>query len=59
MTGLQILFLIIAAITLGGALMVVTTRNLIHAALWLILCLFGIAVLFVLLDAGFLRLLKW
>lgn len=53
MTPLQIIFLIVAAITLGGALMVVTTRNLVHAALWLVLSLFGIAIIFVLLDAGF------
>ncbi len=33
--------------------MVVTARNLVHAALWLILTLFGVAVLFVLLNAGF------
>lgn len=34
--------------------MVVTTRNLVHAALWLVLTLFGVAVTFVLLNAGFL-----
>jgi NADH-quinone oxidoreductase subunit J len=35
-------------------LMVVTSRHLIHAALWLILALFGVAVLYVVLNAGFL-----
>jgi NADH-quinone oxidoreductase subunit J len=50
----QIVFLVTAVVTLGSALMVVTTRNLIHAALWLIVALFGIAVFFVLLSAGFL-----
>jgi NADH-quinone oxidoreductase subunit J len=54
MTPIQIIFLITATVTLGAALMVVTTRNMIHAALWLILSLFGIAVFFVLLNAGFL-----
>jgi NADH-quinone oxidoreductase subunit J len=54
MTPLQIIFLVISVITLGSALMVVTTRNLIHAALWLVLTLFGVALLFVLLDADFL-----
>lgn len=53
MTFLQFLFLIVASVTLGAALMVVTTRNLVHAALWLIMALFGVAVLFVLLNAGF------
>jgi len=54
MDAAQIIFLIVAAVTLGAALMVVTTKNLIHAALWLILALFGVAVFYVLLSAGFL-----
>ena len=54
MTPLQIIFIITAAVTLGAGLMVVTTRNLVHAALWLVLSLFGIAVFYVLLSAGFL-----
>ena len=53
MSAEQIIFIVTAAISLGAAVMVVTTRNLIHAALWLVLTLFGVAVLFVLLDAGF------
>jgi len=54
MTPVQILFIIVAAATLGAALMVVTTRNLVHAALYLVLALFGVAVFYVLLNAGFL-----
>jgi NADH-quinone oxidoreductase subunit J len=50
----QIIFLVVAVATLGSALMVVTTRNLVHAALWLVGALFGIAVFYVLLNAGFL-----
>jgi NADH-quinone oxidoreductase subunit J len=50
---LQIIFVIVAAITLGSAVMVVTVRNLVHAALWLILALFGVAVTFALLNAPF------
>src|SRR3989337_2061369 len=53
MTALQIIFILVAAITLGGAVMVVTVRNLVHAALWLILTLFGVAVMFAILNAGF------
>jgi NADH-quinone oxidoreductase subunit J len=53
MTLLQLIFLVVAVVTLGAAVMVVTARNLVHAALWLILTLFGVAVLFVLLNAGF------
>jgi len=54
MTPIQVLFLISSALVLVGALMVVTRRNLVHAAFYLVLTLFGVAVLFVLLDAGFL-----
>jgi NADH-quinone oxidoreductase subunit J len=54
MSALQILFILVAVVTLGSALLVVTTRNLIHAALWLILSLFGVAVYYVLLSAPFL-----
>jgi NADH-quinone oxidoreductase subunit J len=54
MTVEQIVFILMAILTLGAALMVVTTRNLVHAALWLVVALFGVAVYFVLLNAGFL-----
>lgn len=53
MTVIQVIFLITAIVTLGGAVMVVTARNLIHAALWLILTLFGVAVMYGLLSAPF------
>jgi NADH-quinone oxidoreductase subunit J len=58
MTGEQITFLIIAGLTLFFALRVVTTGNLIHAALWLIATLFGVAVLFALLNASFLAVVQ-
>ncbi len=54
MTPVQILFIVVAAMTLGAGLMVVSARNLVHAALWLILALFGVAVFFAVLQAGFL-----
>ena len=53
MTVLQGIFLVVGVVTLGGAVMVVTARNLIHAALWLILTLFGVAVMYGLLSAPF------
>lgn len=56
--ALTVIFILVAAATLGAALMVVTTRNLVHAALWLIVALFGIAVVFVLLQAGFLAIVQ-
>ncbi|TLN01404.1 NADH-quinone oxidoreductase subunit J, partial [bacterium] len=53
MTSLQIIFLLIAAITLISAGMVVMTRRIMHAALWLVLTLMGVAVLFATLQSGF------
>ncbi|MBN1310057.1 MAG: NADH-quinone oxidoreductase subunit J [Anaerolineae bacterium] len=53
-TPITIAFFIMAAFTLGGSLGVVTNRNLFHAALYLVLALFGVAGLFVLLEAPFL-----
>jgi NADH-quinone oxidoreductase subunit J len=50
----SIVFLLFSVITLGGGLAVVTNRNLIHGAVWLIVSLFGVAGLFVLLSAPFL-----
>ncbi len=47
-------FWILAAITLIAALMVVSLKNVFHAALALILCLFCVAGIFVLLHAEFL-----
>ena len=58
MTGEQITFLVVALATLGSALMVVTTRNLVHAALWLIATLFSVAVIFALLSASFLAVVQ-
>jgi len=49
-----VIFALLALITLGAAAMVVTTRNLLRAALWLILAFFGIAGIFILLNAEFL-----
>lgn len=54
MTVGQLLFILASAATLVSALITVTNRNLFHAALWLIATLFGVAALFVLLEAGFL-----
>jgi NADH-quinone oxidoreductase subunit J len=50
---MQIFFLIVAAITLISAIMVVTVRRMMHAALWLVLSLFGVALLFAMLEASF------
>jgi NADH-quinone oxidoreductase subunit J len=58
MTGEQIIFLIVAVVTLLSGLMVVTTRNLVHAALWLVSALFGVAMVFALLNAGFMAVVQ-
>ena len=58
MSGEQIVFLVVAFATLGSGFMVVTTRNMVHAALWLVATLFGVAMVFVLLDAGFLAVVQ-
>jgi NADH-quinone oxidoreductase subunit J len=58
MTADQIIFLLCAALILGSALMVVTTRKLIHAALWLVAALFGVAILYAVLQASFLAVVQ-
>src|SRR5580693_6191997 len=47
-------FAVAAAIVLAGAIGVVVARNPVHAALMLVMTLFGVAVLFVLQRADFL-----
>src|SRR5574338_1494347 len=58
MTGPQIIFILVALFTLGSGFMVVTTRNLVHAALWLVATLFGVAVTYALLNANFLAVVQ-
>jgi len=58
MTVDQIIFILCAALILGSALMVVTTGKLIHAALWLVAALFGVAILYAILQAGFLAVVQ-
>ena len=54
----QIIFLLTGAVILVSALMVVSVRNLLHAALWLVVTLFGVAVLYALLQANFLAVVQ-
>jgi len=58
MTAEQIIFLLFAALVLVSALMVVIVRNLLHAALWLVVSLFGVAVLYAILQANFLAVVQ-
>ncbi|WUT87659.1 NADH-quinone oxidoreductase subunit J [Streptomyces melanogenes] len=52
-TGVEIAFLLVAAVTFGAAVLTVTTKQLVHAALWLVVALGGIAVEYLLLTAEF------
>jgi NADH-quinone oxidoreductase subunit J len=52
-TGVEIAFLLVGIVTFGAAVVTVTTRQLVHAALWLVVALGGIAVEYLLLTAEF------
>ncbi|WP_327284862.1 MULTISPECIES: NADH-quinone oxidoreductase subunit J [unclassified Streptomyces] len=52
-TGVEIAFVLVGLATLGAAAVTVTTRQLVHAALWLVVALGGIAVEYLLLTAEF------
>lgn len=58
LTLMQIAFLVAALLTLIAALMTVSAPSMVHSALWLILTLGGIAILFILLNAGFLAVVQ-
>ncbi len=50
----SLVFWVIAFVTIISAIMVVTVRNVFHSALFLVLCLFSVAGIFILADAEFL-----
>lgn len=58
MTVSQVVFLVLSAITLIGAVGVVTNRNLFYAALFLVLSFVGVAGLYILLEAEFLGMVQ-
>ena len=51
-------FVLLAIATVGGALMVVLARNVVHAAFWLLEVMVAVGGLFMLLSAGFLALVQ-
>jgi len=53
MTGQEVAFLILAVIGGIGGLLVVTTRNIVHAALYLVVALASVAAIYLLLAAPF------
>jgi NADH-quinone oxidoreductase subunit J len=52
-TGQEVAFLVLAAVGGFAGLLVVTSRNVVHAALWLVVALASIAGVFLLLAAPF------
>ncbi len=54
MDTISLVFFALAFMTIVSSLMVVSSRNIFHSAIFLILALFGVAGLFVLLEAPFL-----
>ncbi len=50
---MKLIFLLTALVTVGSAIATVSARKILHAALWLVLTLLGVAVLFALLEASF------
>ncbi|MGA9533388.1 MAG: NADH-quinone oxidoreductase subunit J [Anaerolineales bacterium] len=58
MSALQIIFLLLGLVTFLAAVMVVTSPKMIHAGLWLILALAGVAGLLVLLESPFLAVVQ-
>ncbi|MEA3336573.1 MAG: NADH-quinone oxidoreductase subunit J [Chloroflexota bacterium] len=53
-TSTQFIFIVISLFTVGCGFLVVVSRNLYHAALWLIATFFGVAALYAMLEAEFL-----
>jgi NADH:ubiquinone oxidoreductase subunit 6 (subunit J) len=55
---LVIMFAVFAAVSLSAAVMVVLAQSLLRSALWLILAFFGVAGIFILLEAEFLAVVQ-
>jgi NADH-quinone oxidoreductase subunit J len=52
-TWVQAIFALLALVALGSALLVVTTANMVHAALWLVVTLGSVAGIYLVLAAEF------
>lgn len=53
MSAQQFFFLVTAAVILVSGMMTIITRKMMHSALWFVLALLGVAVIFALLEASF------
>jgi NADH-quinone oxidoreductase subunit J len=49
----EVVFILLGLMSLGAAILVVTTRNVVHAALWLVVTLAGVAGCYLMLTAEF------
>jgi len=58
MTVMQLIFLLNATVTIIAGIMMARVHRLLHAALWLVLALFGVAITFGLLEASFLAIVQ-
>ena len=56
--GFHLAFWSLASVTVGGALMIIVSRNLIHAVIFLILSLLGVAGLYLTLSADFIAVVQ-
>jgi NADH-quinone oxidoreductase subunit J len=57
-TLIMIIFLVLSAFTLVAGIMVVTVKNIIHSALWLIASFFTVAAMYLLMEAEFLAIVQ-
>ncbi|MDP9395407.1 MAG: NADH-quinone oxidoreductase subunit J [Actinomycetota bacterium] len=57
-SGLEILFLLLGVLAVASAVLVVTTRQLVHAALWLVVTLGALAGCYLVLSAEFVALVQ-
>jgi len=55
---IMVIFFVLSAFTLAAGLMVVTVKNIIHSALWLIASFFSVAALYLLLEAEFIAIVQ-
>jgi NADH-quinone oxidoreductase subunit J len=52
-TAQEVIFILLGAMALAAAVLVVTTKNVVHAALWLVVTLAGVAGTYLMLSAEF------
>src|SRR5918912_3764442 len=55
---IMVIFFVLSAFTLAAGVMVVTVKNIIHAALWLIASFFSVAALYLLMEAEFIAVVQ-